>query len=165
MYEKNAFFFQAKNTDEALEQVLYHIAERSQNSQNNGDLEAAISMLLSEIAPRSEVLFLTDPYHENLELLCERLGAFVDAGHYIKILMLVSKERELQSSYYAGQFVKDSENGMKTILSAQETKSLNSYIEEQLDIVKNSAASFGIKSNVLFIEDEPLLSFSKLLKP
>ena len=82
--EENAFFFQAKNTDEALEQVLYHIAERSQNSQNNGDLEGAISMLLSEIAPRSEVLFLTDPYHENLELLCERLGAFVDAGHYSK---------------------------------------------------------------------------------
>ena len=46
--EENAFF-QAKNTDEALEQVLYHIAERSQNSQNNGDLAGAISMLLSKL--------------------------------------------------------------------------------------------------------------------
>jgi hypothetical protein len=110
------------------------------------------------------VLFLTDPYHENLELLCERLGAFVDAGHYVKIVMLVSKERELQPSYYAGQFVRDSENGMKTILSAQEAKLLNNYIQEQLNTVKNSAASFGLKSNVLFIEDEPLFSFSKLLE-
>ena len=163
--EEDLFFFQAKNTDEAVEQILYHIAERSQSAQNNGDLEGAVSMLLSEIAPRSEVLFLTDPYHENLELLCERLGAFVDAGHYVKILMLVSKERELQPSYYAGEFVRDSENGMKTVLSAQESKSLNDYIEKQLETVKNSAASFGLKSNVLFIEDEPLFSFSKLLEP
>ena len=148
--EEDLFFFQAKNTDEAVEQILYHIAERSQSAQNNGDLEGAISMLLSEIAPRSEVLFLTDPYHENLELLC---------------VMLVSKERELQPSYYAGEFVRDSDNGMKTVLSAQESKSLNDYIEKQLETVKNSAASFGIKSNVLFIEDEPLFSFSKLLEP
>ena len=83
----------------------------------------------------------------------------------VKILLLVSKERELKPSYYAGEFVRDSENGMKTVLSALESKSLNQYIEEQINTVKNSAASYGIKSNVLFLEDDPLLSFSKMLEP
>ena len=85
--------------------------------------------------------------------------------HVKEAKLYSSKQKNSFGSLVSSINSEDSENGMKTVLSALESKSLNQYIEEQINTVKNSAASYGIKSNVLFLEDDPLLSFSKMLEP
>jgi uncharacterized protein (DUF58 family) len=158
-------FFEAKNTEDAMDQLLSFIASRTSPTAGNGDLESGIGRLLSEIPPRSEVLILTDPFHEDMESLCGRIGALVDAGHFIKLLLLVSKSKELTPDHYAGSFVVDSETGEKTLISLEEAKSLNLFIERQMEVVKSNSAMYGYSYQVLFTEDAPLLSFRKIIAP
>ena len=158
-------FFQAKNTEDAMEQLLSFIATRSTLSTANGNLEKGINRLLAEIPPRSEVLILTDPYHEDMESLCGRIGALVDAGHFIKLLLIVSKDKELTPEHFAGSFVVDSETGKKTLISLEDAKSLKYFIEQQIEVVKSNAAMYGYTYQVLYTEDAPLLSFRKIFAP
>jgi len=157
------YFFEAKNTDEAMEQMLQFIANRNQLDIGNGNLSEGINRLLAEIPPRSEVILLSDPYHENLESVCERLGALVDAGHFVKFLLLVSREKELTPDYFSGSLVVDSETGKKTFISLEEAKSLKTYVEKQVSVIKEKSAMYGYKYEVLFTEDSPLLSFRKII--
>ena len=158
-------FFEAKNTEDAMEQLLSFLAERNTQPAGNGDLGSGIHRLLSEIPPRSEVIILTDPYHEDMETLSQAVGALVDAGHFIKLLLIVSKDKELSPEYFAGSYVVDSETGKKTLISLEEAKSLKQFIEQQIDIVKTNAAMYGYSYQVLYTEDAPLLSFRKIIAP
>ena len=158
-------FFEAKNTEDAMEQLLSFVAERNTQPAGNGDLSSGIHRLLSEIPPRSEVILLTDPYHDDMETLSQAVGALVDAGHFIKVLLIVSKDKELSPEYFAGSYVVDSETGKKTLISLEEAKSLKQFIEQQIDIVKTNAAMYGYSYQVLYTEDAPLLSFRKIIAP
>lgn len=156
-------FFEAKNTEDAMESILHFLANRAGDGMGNGDLVEGIDRLLSEIPPRSEVLLFTDPYHDDLESICHRIGALVDAGHFVKLLVLVSKEQELDPNFFAGSFVVDSETGQKTMLSLEEAKSLEAYVHKQLTIIRDSSAQYGFTYNTLYTEDPALLSFRKIL--
>ena len=158
-------FFEAKNTEDAMEQLLSFLATRNELATGNGNLINGIHRLLSEIPPRSEVIILTDPYHEDMEALSQAVGALVDAGHFIKLLLLVSKDKELSPEHFAGSYVVDSETGKKTLISLEEAKSLKQFIEQQIEIVKTNAAMYGYSYQVLYTEDAPLLSFRKIIAP
>ena len=158
-------FFEAKNTEDAMEQLLSFIATRNAQSAGNGNLHNGIHRLLSEIPPRSEVIILTDPFHEDIEGLSQAVGALVDAGNFVKVLLLVSKDKELSPEHFAGSFVVDSETGKKTLISLEDAKSLNHFIEQQIEIVKANAAMYGYTYKVLYTEDAPLLNFRKIIAP
>ena len=158
-------FFEAKNTEDAMEQLLSFLATRNSQPAGNGDLLKGIHRLLAEIPPRSEVIIMTDPYHEDMEGLSQAVGALVDAGHFVKVLLLISKDKELTPEHYAGSFVIDSETGKKTLISLEDAKSLNHFIEQQIEIVKANAAMYGYTYKVLYTEDAPLLNFRKIIAP
>ena len=158
-------FFEAKNTEDAMEQLLSFLATRNSQPAGNGDLLKGIHRLLAEIPPRSEVIIMTDPYHEDMEGLSQAVGALVDAGHFVKVLLLISKDKELTPEHYAGSFVIDSETGKKTLISLEDAKSLNHFIEQQIEIVKANAAMYGYTYKVLCTEDAPLLNFRKIIAP
>ena len=86
--------FEAKNTEDAMEQLLLHLANRCELSVGNGSMALLRTALVSD-SPRSEVIVLTDVYHEDLQAFTTRLGAEVDAGHFVKLVLLVSREEEL----------------------------------------------------------------------
>ena len=47
---------------------------------------------------------MTDVYHDSLDALCKQLGAAVDAGHYLRVVVFISKERELDTFTMGGMF-------------------------------------------------------------
>lgn len=155
--------FEAKNTEDAMEQLLLHLANRCELSVGNGSMVAATERLLSQIPPRSEVIVLTDVYHEDLQAFTKRLGALVDAGHFVKLVLLVSREEELDVQFYAGSFVADAETGTKTMLSLKDAEGLNAFVEGQIQIVKEQSALYGMRYTVLEVEDNPLHSFRKII--
>ena len=155
--------FEAKNTEDAMEQLLLHLANRCELSVGNGSMVAATERLLSQIPPRSEVIVLTDVYHEDLQAFTKQLGALVDAGHFVKLALLVSREEELDVQFYAGSFVADAETGTKTMLSLKDAEGLNTFVEGQIQLVKEQSALYGIRYTVLEVEDNPLHSFRKII--
>jgi hypothetical protein len=155
--------FEAKNTEDAMEQLLLHLANRSALSVGNGSMVAATERLLSQIPPRSEVIVLTDVYHEDLQAFTKQLGALVDAGHFVKLVLLVSREEELDVQFYAGSFVADAETGTKTMLSLKDAEGLNAFVEGQIQVVKEQSALYGMRYTVLEVEDNPLHSFRKII--
>lgn len=157
-------FFESKNTDETLERLLIHITERHRIKGENGNLLAGIHRLLDEAPSRSEILFLTDVYHNNLEALCKQLGAVVDAGHYLRMVVLLSEERELDTSFYHGQYVVDSESGKKTNITREEASEMQKYVEDQLDTLREYSSLYGFALTLVYIEDDPMVSFQKLLE-
>ena len=106
---------------------------------------------------------MTDVYHEDLQAFTKRLGALVDAGHFVKLVLLVSREEELDVQFYAGSFVADAETGTKAMLSLKDAEGLNAFVKGQIQLVKEQSVLYGMRYTVLEVEDDPLHSFRKII--
>ena len=162
--EGEVSFFESKNTGDSLERLLGHISSRDRAKGENGNIVAGIHRLLDEAPPRSELLFLTDVYHDNLDALCKQLGAAVDAGHYLRVVVIISKERELDTSFYHGRYVLDPETGRKTTITREEAHEMKKFVEHQFDTLRKYSSLYGFALTQVYLEDEPLVSFQKLME-
>jgi hypothetical protein len=81
----------------------------------------------------------------------------------VKLVLLVSREEELDVQFYAGSFVADAETGTKTMLSLKDAEGLNAFVEGQIQVVKEQSALYGMRYTVLEVEDNPLHSFRKII--
>lgn len=156
------YYFEAKNTSEQIASMLTHIQGTSSTNRGNADFGAAFDELLSRVPARSQIIVFLDAFETHLEQLEQSLARSVHSKHQL-IVVAFDHPQEHKARHLQGREVVDAETGERMFFTKELQASYAEFQLQQINAMEALTGKVGGKFYKMNVEDDVLVSLSKLV--
>jgi uncharacterized protein (DUF58 family) len=157
-------FFEARTTEQWLEQMLYHLNGMASDGSQNGDLVEALDSLHMRIPKYSQVILIHDLFVDDFENLVHALQRLKFDRNNVRVMTFFHKRAEMDADGLSGQFVRDRESYTTAQLSVSDVDFLKDYLLNQKELVERLCREQGIDQISLNVEDDPVVMLRRILE-
>jgi uncharacterized protein (DUF58 family) len=155
-------YFEAKNTSEQIASMLAHIQGTSSTKHGNADFGAAFDELLSRVPARSQIIVFLDAFETRLEELEQNLSRAVNSKHQLMVVAF-DHPKEHEARHLQGREVVDAETGERMFFTKELQASYAEFQLRQINAMEALTGKVGGKFYKMNVEDDVLVSLSKLV--
>ena len=161
--DAEAQFFESSNKEENIQLLLHNIRGLQERQIGNEVFLDQLETLHSRLPKRSQILAFTDIYHQDIKALVQSLSKFKHANHHVRLMIMYSKQIEIDGKGLSGHQVIDHETGKKTYLTEEEVRRYTTFCKEQLSTLELTSRGAGISIDALNVDEDPVVLLRKLL--
>lgn len=155
-------YFEAKNTSEQIASMLAHIQGTSTTNRGNADFGAAFDELLSRVPARSQIIVFLDAFETRLEQFERSLARAVHGKHQLMVVAF-DHPQEHEARHFQGREVVDAETGERMFFTKELQASYAEFQLRQINAMEALTGKVGGKFYKMNVEDDVLVSLSKLV--
>lgn len=157
-------FFEAKSTDQWVEQLLSHLGNNPDQHLQNDGLSNALTDLEELIPKRSQVLVFHDPFLEDTDELLNSIGQLAHNNHHVRVFTLYSEKHELNPSSMVGSLVFDPETGERSQLTDSLAKEFETYVRNQLKLIERGCRDMGVQQISLNTDESAMVNLLRMVE-
>ena len=161
--DADAQFFESSNKEENIQLLLHNIRGLQDRQIGNEVFLDQLETLHSRLPKRSQILAFTDIYHQDIPALVQSLSKFKHVNHHVRLMIMYSKQFEIDGKGLSGHQVIDHETGKKTYLTEEEVRRFTNFCMEQLSTLELTSRGAGISIDTLNVDEDPVVLLRKLL--
>ena len=161
--DADAQFFESSNKEQNIQLLLHNIRGLQERQIGNEVFLDQLETLHSRLPKRSQILAFTDIYHQDVRALVQSLSKFKHANHHVRLMIMYSKQFEIDGKGLSGHQVIDHETGKKTYLTEEEVRRYTNFCKDQLSTLELTSRGAGISIDALNVDEDPVVLLRKLL--